>query len=90
MKHDRECKEIPSIYVEDRGKVISIMEKSNIVDFMSIWCMSDIVMEKTFCQRLASYLSTDIVMRNDGFRIVMSNKQCKIDGYSESSKVERF
>ena len=87
---DRECKEIPSMYVEDTAKIISIMEESNICDFMFIWCMSDIVMQETFCEKLACYLSKDIVMRIDGFRIVISNKECKINGCSESWKIKNF
>ena len=87
---DRECKEIPSMYVEDTAKIISIMEQSNIDDFMFIWCMSDIVMKEIFCQQLACCLSTGVVTRIDGFRIVISNKECKINGYSESWKIKNF
>ena len=78
-------KKVVQRIIHHTPRIINLLEVSNIDDFMFVWCFNENADKYGFVNDIQDYLSTDIEIRIDGFRVVIMNKDCKINGMENAN-----
>eukprot|EP01084_Bolivina_argentea_P127162 224950_1 len=64
-------------------KIINCLKLSNVCDFMIIVVIDRKIEKKTVMNNLKAIVSSDIELKQQGKAIIITNKCCKINGYTE-------